>query len=137
MSLSKGNSRSLQVATEQDNMGTGTGLQVGLDDDDHIEGLGKLLVQQGGLVDTLLEAIFDTKALEMLLWQSLVVELVAILVTRATASIWAFLGQVQGGITTQLGDQMQLALISHLQGSIVPKIACPGSASTAVSTRLI
>jgi hypothetical protein len=52
-----------------------------------------------------------------------VIDLAAILATGTSPSIGTGVGEVQGGITPQLGNEVQVALPYHLEGVVIAKVA--------------
>jgi len=76
-----------QITGKQDHMGTSADFEVGLVQDDHIELLGKLMMQHVRLVNAGLDLLADLGCHLILFWELVIVELVAILPGRAFASI--------------------------------------------------
>jgi hypothetical protein len=68
-------------------MGSGLGAQVGLRDDDDIQRLGKLFVEQLHLVHLGLDVSFHGGRFAVLLWEVVVIDLVAIFATRTAPGI--------------------------------------------------
>ena len=97
--------------------------QVGLDEEDDIQRLCKLLMQQLGLVHVGLDMPFHGGLLEVLLWHVGIIHFSAILATWPSPAIGAGVGEVQGGITAQLGNQVQMTLPRHLEGIVVAEVS--------------
>ncbi len=119
----EGRVRQVQVTAEQDDMGTGLGVQVRLRNDDDIQRLRAFLVEQLRLVEAGLDVPVHGGVFEIRLWYVVVVNLAAILATGTSPSIGAGVGEVQGCITPQLGNEVQVALPHHMQGVVVAKVA--------------
>jgi len=103
-------------------MRLGLRTQVGLDEEDDIQRLGKLLVQQLGLVHVGLNMPFHRGLFEVFLWHVGVIHFTAILATWPSSDIGTGVGEVQGGITAQLGNQVQMTLPRHLEGIVVAEV---------------
>ena len=95
-----------QIAGKQIDIGKDAGLEVGLGNDDHIKDLGKLVVQHVRLIDAGLDAVFDAILDQILVWNVAVVDLLAIFLAWPFASLLTIIHERQGGIITQLGNQM-------------------------------
>src|SRR2546426_10167398 len=103
-------------------MGLGLRAQVGLDDDDDIQWVHELLVEQLRLVQTGLDVPFHGGLFEVLRWHVGIVHLAAILTPGPSPGIGAGVGEVQGGIAPQLGNEVQIALPRHLHRVVVAKV---------------
>src|SRR5215468_5573320 len=114
--------RQVQVTAEQHDMGMGVGAQVGLGKDDDIQRPRALLVEQLRLVDTGLDRPRHRGLLKVLPWEVGVIHFVAILAMGTSASIGPGIGEVQGRIAPQLGNEVHAALARHLQGVVVAKV---------------
>ena len=111
-----------QVAGKQVYLGKGTGLEIGLGDDDHIEHLFKLVMQHLCLIDASFDTIFGTLLDQILLLDTAIVDLLAKFLARTCGILLALIHEVQGGIITQFGNQMQTTLPDHLQIIVVSKV---------------
>ena len=112
-----------QVATEQNDMGPGLGLQIDFDQDHDIERLAELLVQALHLIDARFDLLSGRGLLQVLSWQGLVSEPVTVFLVRSMPLVEAGIGQIQGRVTAQLGNQLQAALLHHVPGRMVAKMA--------------
>ena len=103
-------------------MGLGLRVQVGRDDDDDIQRLHERLVEQLRLVHLGLDVPLNRRGLQVVLWNVIVMHLVAILAPWASPGIGASVGEVQRRVSAQLGDEVQMALLSCVQGVVVAKV---------------
>src|SRR5207248_8372449 len=111
-----------EITAKQEDMGLGLRVQVGLDDDDDMQRLPERLVEQLRLVHLGLDVPLNRRGLQVLLWNVIVMHLVAILATWASPGIGASVGEVQRRVSAQLGDEVQMALLSCVQGVVVAKV---------------
>jgi len=95
-----------QVATEQNDMSPGLGLQIDFDQDHNIERLAELLVQALHLIRARFDLLNGRGVLQVLSWQVLVIEPVTVFLVRPMPLVEAVIGQVQGRVTTQLRNQV-------------------------------
>ncbi len=91
-------------------MSKSAGLEIGLDDDDHIEWLGKTPLQYLGLIDAGLDMALATCCDKIFLWYVAIVDFLAVLLAWTFAPLLAVVDEVQGGIMAQFGDKLQAAL---------------------------
>ena len=112
-----------QVTAEQKDMRPCLGVQVRLGDDDDIQRLRELLMEQLRLGQASLYVPFHRRLFEVWHRDVVVIDLVAILAMGASPSIGAGGGEVQRRIAPQLGNEVQVALPSHIQGVVVTKVA--------------
>ncbi len=88
----------VEVTAEQNDVSSGLGFEIGFDDDDHIQGVGKELVPHGHLIDTGLDTILHGRSFEVLVWDASIVEFVTIFSARAEFLLRPLIRKVQGGI---------------------------------------
>jgi hypothetical protein len=112
-----------QVTAKQNDMGTGLGAQVGLGDDDDMQGVRELLMEQLHLVQAGLDVPLHGRLFEVLRWEVVVSHLVAILAPGPSPSIGTSRGEGQSGIAPQLGNEVQAALACPMQGVVVAKVS--------------
>jgi len=108
--------------------------EVRFDDDHHVERPRKIGVQKLCLIDTGVNAIFYAGGLKILFWDVMVIHPVSVFAMRATALVRAVIRKAQGGIPTQLGDQVQSSLANHLEGRVVAKMPIQGQVSRSEQT---
>ena len=83
-------------------------------------------MQHFGLIDAGLDMTFNALFDQILLGNITVVDFLAIPSARASILLLAVVDEVQRGVTTQLGDQVQVTLPNHLQGLVVAKVSVQG-----------
>ena len=118
----EGGVRQGQVTAEQHDMGPGLGTQVGLGDDDDIQGLRKLLVEHLHLVQAGLDVPLDGRLFERVHREVVIIHLGAILAPGTSPRIGTSIGEIQRRIVPQLGNEVQAALARHMQGVVVAKV---------------
>jgi hypothetical protein len=99
---------------------------IGFDDDDDIERLGKLLVQDLGLIETCFDPVFHTSLAEELLGNGVDIQFVAIFPARTSPLVRTVIRKLQGRVRAQLRNQLQATPAHHLEGRAVAKMAIQG-----------
>ena len=107
------------ITAEQNGMGAGACLAVGLNDDHNVQRLGKEFMQGAELVDLGANTLLGRRTLALGRRQLGIVDFVTVLLVGATSAVRAIIQEVQGGIDRQLGDQVVVAAPHHLQGIVV------------------
>jgi hypothetical protein len=77
-------------------------LQVRLDDHDHIQRVGKLLVQQLGLIHTGFDPVFHTRLTQEALGNGVDIELVTLLAAGTSPLVGTIIRNIQGRVRAQL-----------------------------------
>ena len=75
------------------------------------------------LIDARFDLLGGRGLLQVLSGQVLVIEPVTVLLVRPMPLVEAVIGQIQGRVTAQLGNQLQAALLHHVPGRMVAKMA--------------
>jgi hypothetical protein len=120
--VDEGRGRQGHVTAEQDDMGAGLGTQVRLHDDDDMQWLRELLMEHVHLVETGLYVPLYGGLLEVLRRDVVVIDLVAILAMGASPGRGIGVGEGQCRIVPQLGNQVEMALLRHVQGVVVAEV---------------
>jgi site-specific DNA recombinase len=102
----KGGVRQGQVTAAQHDMGACLGTQVGLGDDDDIQGLRKLLVEHVHLVQAGLDVPLDGRLFERVHREVVIIHLGAILAPGTSPRIGTSIGDIQRRIVPQLGNEV-------------------------------
>ena len=96
----------IQIAAKEHDMGAFVGREVRFHDDDDMKRLSKLCAHHLGLVDVGLDVVFHATLFQVATWDVGIVNLFAILATRASASIRSLVREREGSIMAQLGNHM-------------------------------
>ena len=96
-----------QVATEQDHIGAGLGFEIEFVDDDHIEWVRKEFVPHGHVIEVGLDAVQDGGFFKILVRNMGIVEFSSILFAGAPFLLGAGIREIEGGVSPQLGNQME------------------------------
>ena len=95
------------MAGEQLAIGKGSGLAVGVGEDEQLESLGKLGMQPRRLRNAGFHAVRDAFLDQILVWKVAIVDLLTIFLAWCFAFLLTRIPERQGGSRTQLGDQLQ------------------------------
>lgn len=110
-----------QVAAEKDNPGHFLSVEVGFDNDDHIEFIGDEFVPQGHLIDVGVDAIQEGGLFKIFVGDMAIIQFGSIFFVGPPLFLWPVVGKVEGRVIAQFGDEMQTTLSNHLEGIIVAK----------------
>jgi hypothetical protein len=112
----------LHITAEQDDMGLGLGAAVRFANDDHMQRLRARLMEQWRLVAAGLNVPLHGGRLQV--WQRdvVIIDLAAILAMGTPSSLGAGVGEVQGRLAPQLGNEGHVALPGHRQGVVVANV---------------
>ena len=102
-------------------MGAGTGFEIDFADDNHIEWVGKEFMPHGHLINAGLDAIQDSCLFAIGGRNVGIIKFGSIFLTRPALLLFPGIGEIEGGVTTYFGNQVQGALPHHLQGLVVAK----------------
>lgn len=111
-----------QVTAEPDDMSAGLGLEGYVGDDDYMQRSRTLLVEQFRLVPPGLDVPLYGGLFAELARDIVVIHLVTMLALGAPSGIGAAGGEGQRRIASPLGNQVQVALPSHMHGVVVPNM---------------
>src|SRR4029453_12191555 len=110
------------ITTEEHHMSGLASLQIGFDDDDNIQHLGKLLMPERHLVNVGLYPFINRRGLQVCRRNIPIVQLLAIFAPWSTPTVRAIIGKIESGIIPQLRDQMQAHLSDHVHRIVMTEL---------------